>query len=75
MIHNGMEFDTYFKNYPDKDGFFGKYGGAYITEELKDMEATILGAAHGRNHRGVLHNLQIGKVYQRASSNPQGVSG
>ena len=35
MIHNGMEFDTYFKNYPDKDGFFGKYGGAYITEELK----------------------------------------
>ncbi|MBE6639471.1 MAG: tryptophan synthase subunit beta [Ruminococcaceae bacterium] len=30
-----MEFDTYFKNYPDKNGFFGKYGGCYIPEELK----------------------------------------
>jgi len=35
MKHNGIEFDTYFKNYPDKNGFFGKYGGCYIPEELK----------------------------------------
>ncbi len=35
MIHNGIDFDTYFKHYPDKDGFFGKYGGAYVTPELK----------------------------------------
>ena len=35
MKHNNFEFDTYFKNYPDKDGFFGKYGGSYITEDLK----------------------------------------
>ena len=25
MKYNNVEFDTYFKNYPDKDGFFGKY--------------------------------------------------
>ncbi len=35
MIHNGIEFDTYFKNYPDENGYFGKYGGVYITPELK----------------------------------------
>ncbi len=35
MIYNNIDFSTYFKNYPDKNGFFGKYGGAYVSEELK----------------------------------------
>lgn len=35
MLYNGIDFDTYFKNYPDANGYFGKYGGAYIPEELK----------------------------------------
>ena len=35
MMHNGMEFSTYFKNYPDKNGYFGKYGGSYIPPELQ----------------------------------------
>ncbi|WP_432650781.1 tryptophan synthase subunit beta [Huintestinicola sp.] len=35
MNFNGTEFDTYFKNYPDSKGYFGKYGGAYIPDELK----------------------------------------
>ena len=35
MKFNGIDFDTYFKNYPNEDGYFGKYGGAYISEELK----------------------------------------
>ncbi|MBO5908001.1 MAG: tryptophan synthase subunit beta [Clostridia bacterium] len=30
-----MDFNTYFKNYPSADGFFGKYGGAYVSEDLK----------------------------------------
>ena len=34
MIMNGVDFDTYFKNFPDKDGYFGKYGGCYVSEEL-----------------------------------------
>lgn len=39
MNYNGIEFDTYFKNYPDQKGFFGKYGGSYIPVELqKAME-------------------------------------
>ncbi len=35
MNFNGIDFDTYFKNYPDKEGYFGKYGGAYISDDLK----------------------------------------
>ena len=29
-----MDFKTYLKNYPDKNGRFGKYGGAYLPEKL-----------------------------------------
>lgn len=35
MMQNNVEFSTYFKNYPDANGYFGKYGGAYIAPELK----------------------------------------
>ena len=35
MKFNGIDFDTYFKNYPDENGYFGKYGGAYVSDELR----------------------------------------
>ena len=35
MIYNGIDFDTYFKNYPNEEGYFGKYGGVYVNDELK----------------------------------------
>lgn len=35
MKFNNIDFDTYFKDYPSQDGFFGKYGGAFIPDELK----------------------------------------
>ena len=35
MKFNNIDFDTYFKNYPDTNGYFGKYGGVYIQPELK----------------------------------------
>ncbi len=41
MIYNNIDFDTYFKNYPDENGYFGKYGGAYISEELKNAMVEI----------------------------------
>ncbi|MBR2912649.1 MAG: tryptophan synthase subunit beta [Oscillospiraceae bacterium] len=41
MKHNGYEFDNYFKSHPDMDGFFGKYGGAYVSDELKKAMAEI----------------------------------
>ena len=36
MILNGVDFETYFRNYPDENGYFGPYGGAYISDELKE---------------------------------------
>ena len=35
MNFNNVNFDTYFKNYPDQNGYFGKYGGCYIEPKLK----------------------------------------
>ena len=35
MKFNDVDFDTYLKKYPSADGYFGKYGGAYISDELK----------------------------------------
>ena len=35
MQFNGIDFDTYFKNYPSREGFYGNYGGAYVSDDLK----------------------------------------
>ena len=44
MKFNNIDFDTYLKRYPDKDGYFGKYGGVYISEELKNAMKEITDA-------------------------------
>ena len=36
MKIKNVDFETYLKNYPDKDGYFGKYGGSFISDELKE---------------------------------------
>ena len=41
MKYNEIDFETYFKHYPDANGFFGKYGGCYIPEELKNAMMEI----------------------------------
>ena len=35
MKYNNVDFNTYFQNYPNDEGYFGPYGGVYIAEELK----------------------------------------
>ena len=30
-----MDYQRYFKEQPDREGYFGKYGGAYIPPELE----------------------------------------
>ena len=35
MNFNNVDFDTYLQRYPDINGYFGKYGGAFIAPELK----------------------------------------
>lgn len=41
MNFNNVNFDTYFKNYPDEKGYFGPYGGCYIEPKLKDAMEEI----------------------------------
>ncbi len=41
MKFNEVDFDTYLKNYPDANGYFGKYGGVYIADNLKKAMAEI----------------------------------
>lgn len=35
MKFNNVDFDTYFRNYPDANGYFGPYGGSYVSPELQ----------------------------------------
>jgi len=46
MNLNGIDFSTYFKHYPSEDGFFGKYGGAFVSPELKNAMKDISEAYH-----------------------------
>lgn len=39
-----FNFDNYFKNYPDENGYFGKYGGVYVSDELKQAMKEITDA-------------------------------
>ncbi|MBE6777747.1 MAG: tryptophan synthase subunit beta [Ruminococcaceae bacterium] len=41
MDFNNVNFDTYFKHYPDDKGFFGPYGGCYIEPKLKEAMEEI----------------------------------
>ena len=44
MKLNNVDFDTYFKNHPDPNGYFGRYGGAYVSDELKKAMEEIADA-------------------------------
>ena len=46
MKMNNVDFETYFKNYPDENGYFGKYGGSYIEPDLKKAMDEISEAYH-----------------------------
>ncbi len=41
MEFKNVNFDTYFRNYPDENGYFGKYGGCYIEPKLKEAMEEI----------------------------------
>ncbi len=44
MAQEKFNFDNYFKKYPDNNGFFGKYGGVYVSDELKKAMQEITDA-------------------------------
>ncbi|MBQ4517267.1 MAG: tryptophan synthase subunit beta [Clostridia bacterium] len=35
MILKDVDFNNYFKNYPNDEGYFGRYGGCFVSDELK----------------------------------------
>ena len=44
MMLNGIDFETYFKHYPNKEGYFGKYGGSFVSPELQNAMDEITNA-------------------------------
>lgn len=46
MKIKNVDFETYLKDYPNKEGYFGKYGGAFISDELKEAFEEITNAYH-----------------------------
>ena len=61
-----VDFETYLKNYPDKNGFFGKYGGSFIPEELQAAMNEITHAYHtiGRSARFIAELSRIRREFQ-----------
>ena len=52
MKCNTVDFTDYFKNYPDADGFFGKYGGSYIPSQLQTAMDEITAAYYAISKSG-----------------------
>ena len=66
MEFNGINFDTYFNNYPDKNGYFGKYGGVYIDDKLKAAMAEITEAYYSicQSRKFIAELRRIRKEFQ-----------
>lgn len=62
-----MDYRTYLKNYPDKDGRFGPYGGAYLSEELKPAFEEITEA-----YQTICHSSQFINELRRIRKEFQG---
>ncbi len=57
---------TYFKNYPNNEGFFGPYGGMYVPDNLKIEMRKIAEAYHriSKSHDFISELRQIRKHFQ-----------
>lgn len=66
MIYKDVDFNNYFKNYPDGNGYFGKYGGAYIPDELKAAMQEITEAYYtiGQSRNFIAELRRIRKEFQ-----------
>ena len=62
-----INFDTYVKEYPDKNGYFGKFGGAYIPDELKPAFEEITKA-----YQEICHSSQFISELRRIRKEFQG---
>ncbi|MBR6537383.1 MAG: tryptophan synthase subunit beta [Lachnospiraceae bacterium] len=66
MKMNNVDFETYFKNYPDENGYFGKYGGSYVDADLKRAMDEISEAYHTicKSRRFIAELRRIRKEFQ-----------
>ena len=66
MMYNNIDFDTYFRNYPNQEGYFGRYGGIYISEELKKPMAEITEAYYtiAQSRKFIAELRRIRKEFQ-----------
>ena len=66
MIYKDVDFNNYFKHYPDGNGYFGKYGGAYIPDELKAAMQEITEAYYtiGQSRNFIAELRRIRKEFQ-----------
>ncbi|NFI03804.1 tryptophan synthase subunit beta [Clostridium botulinum] len=62
-----MDFRTYLKKYPDKNGRFGQYGGAYLTAELIPAFEEIANA-----YQTICHSSQFINELRRIRKEFQG---
>lgn len=57
-----MDFKRYLKEYPDKNGRFGKYGGAYLPDELlpafKEINEAYLTICHSSQYVNELRRIR-----------------
>jgi tryptophan synthase beta subunit len=66
MKFNNVDFDTYFKHYPDDNGYFGPYGGSYIPAELQTAMKEITEAYYSicQSRRFINELRRIRKEFQ-----------
>ena len=62
-----MDYRTYLRNYPNKEGRFGEYGGAYLSEELKPAFEEITEA-----YQTICHSSQFINELRRIRREFQG---
>ncbi len=62
-----MDFRTYFRHYPDENGFFGPYGGCYVPEELQNALKEIAQA-----YQTIAHSAQFINELRRIRREFQG---
>ena len=74
MTFNNVNFDTYFKNYPDEKGYFGKYGGCYISPELAAAMEEITEAYYFKEMSHTFNEYLLVPGYSSSECIPANVS-
>lgn len=62
-----VDYKTYLKNYPNQEGYFGKYGGSFISDELKPAFEEITAA-----YQTICHSAQFINELRRIRKEFQG---